>query len=57
MRELSHDCDRTVRSQPRSERAWKIRDLRRRAIRLVMSSFALMRGGYRDLLRYGRKDK
>jgi hypothetical protein len=33
------------------ERAWKTHDLRNRAIRLVQSGFALMRGGYRELLR------
>jgi hypothetical protein len=40
-----------------SERAWKTHDLRSRTIRLVQSGFALMRGGYQDLLRHGRKDK
>ena len=33
------------------ERAWKTHDLRNRTIRLVQSGFALMRGGYRELLR------
>jgi hypothetical protein len=33
------------------ERAWKTHDLRNRTIRLVQSGFALMRGGYRALLR------
>jgi hypothetical protein len=40
-----------------SERAWKTHDLRSRTIRLVQGGFALVRGGYRDLLRYGRKEK
>ena len=39
------------------ERAWKTHDLRNRTIRLVQSGFALMRGGYRELLRPRRKDK
>jgi hypothetical protein len=38
-----------------SERAWKTHDLRSRTIRLVQSGFALIRGGYLDLLRHGRK--
>jgi hypothetical protein len=38
-----------------SERAWKTHDLRSRTIRLVRSGFALIRGGYLDLLRHGRK--
>jgi hypothetical protein len=33
------------------ERAWKTHDLRNRTIRLVQAGFALMRGGYRALLR------
>jgi hypothetical protein len=33
------------------ERAWKTHDLRNRTIRLVQNGFALMRGGYRELLR------
>jgi Uncharacterized conserved protein (DUF2285) len=33
------------------ERAWKTHDLRNRTIRLVQTGFALMRGGYRSLLR------
>jgi hypothetical protein len=37
------------------ERAWKTHDLRNRTIRLVQSGLALMRGGYRELLRYRRK--
>jgi hypothetical protein len=37
------------------ERAWKTHDLRNRTIRLVQSGFALMRGGYRDLLRQSRR--
>ena len=39
------------------ERAWKTHDLRNRTIRLVQSGLALMRGGYRELLRPGRKDR
>ncbi len=39
------------------ERAWKTHDLRNRTIRLVQSGLALMRGGYRELLRYRRKQK
>jgi hypothetical protein len=35
--------------------AWKTHDLRNRTIRLVQSGLALMRGGYRALLRHGRK--
>ena len=34
-----------------SERDWKTHDLRNRIIRLALSGFALMRGGYRKLLR------
>lgn len=34
------------------ERAWKTNDLRSRTIRLVQSGLALMRGGYRELLRH-----
>jgi hypothetical protein len=37
------------------ERAWKTHDLRNRTIRLVQAGFALMRGGYRDLLRQSRR--
>ena len=33
------------------ERAWKTHDLRNRTIRLVQRGLALMRGGYRELLR------
>jgi len=33
------------------ERAWKTHDLRNRTIRLVQTGLALMRGGYRALLR------
>jgi hypothetical protein len=40
-----------------SERAWKTHDLRKRTIRLVQSGFALMRGGYRELLRQSRRKK
>ena len=39
------------------ERAWKTHDLRNRTIRLVQNGFALMRGGYRDLLRQARRRK
>jgi len=39
------------------DRAWKTHDLRNRTIRLVQRGLALMRGGYRDLLRPRRKDK
>ena len=39
------------------ERAWKTHDLRNRTIRLVQAGFALMRGGYRDLLRQSRRRK
>jgi hypothetical protein len=38
-------------------RDWKTHDLRNRTIRLVQSGFALMRGGYRDLLRPSRRKK
>ena len=37
--------------------AWKTHDLRNRTIRLVQSGLALMRAGYRELLRPKRKDK
>ena len=39
------------------DRAWKTHDLRNRTIRLVQSGFALMRGGYRNLLRQSRRKK
>jgi hypothetical protein len=39
------------------ERAWKTHDLRNRTVRLVQSGFALMRGGYRELLRQTRRKK
>jgi hypothetical protein len=39
------------------ERTWKTHDLRNRTIRLVQSGFALMRGGYRELLRQSRRQK
>ena len=39
------------------DRAWKTHDLRNRTIRLVQGGLALMRGGYRKLLRPGGKDK
>lgn len=38
------------------DRAWKTHDLRNRTIRLVQGGLALMRGGYRKLLRPGRRD-
>lgn len=39
------------------DRAWKTHDLRNRTIRLVQTGFALMRGGYRELLRQVRRRK
>jgi len=39
------------------DRSWKTHDLRNRTIRLVQSGFALMRGGYRALLRHTRRGK
>jgi hypothetical protein len=39
------------------ERAWKTHDMRNRTIRLVQSGVALMRGGYRELLRRSRRKK
>ena len=39
------------------ERAWKTHDLRNRTIRLVQTGFALMRGGYRTLLRAPRRKR
>ena len=39
------------------ERAWKSDDLRNRTIRLVRDGIALMRGGYRALLRQARRRK
>ena len=39
------------------ERAWKSDDLRNRTIRLVRDGVALMRGGYRALLRQARRRK
>lgn len=39
------------------DRAWKTHDLRNRTIRLVQGGLALTRGGYRKLLRPGRKDE
>ncbi|WGD51390.1 DUF2285 domain-containing protein [Bradyrhizobium sp. CB1650] len=39
------------------DRAWKTHDLRNRTVRLVRRGLALMRGGYRKLLRPGRKDE
>ncbi|WP_024342633.1 DNA -binding domain-containing protein [Bradyrhizobium japonicum] len=38
-------------------RAWKTHDLRSRTIRLVQTGLALMRGGYRALLRDSRKER
>lgn len=38
------------------DRAWKTHDLRNRTIRLVQGGLALMRGGYRKLLRPKRRD-
>jgi len=38
-------------------REWKAHDLRSRTKRLVDSGFALMRGGYRDLLRPPKADR
>ena len=39
------------------DRTWKTHDLRNRTIRLVQRGFALMRGGYRELLRQSRRKK
>ena len=39
------------------EGVWKTQDLRNRTIRLVQSGSALMRGGYRELLRKSRRNK
>lgn len=39
------------------ERAWKTHDLRNRTIRLVQRGYALMRSGYRELLRPTRRKK
>ena len=39
------------------ERSWKTHDLRNRTIRLVQRGYALMRGGYRELLRSSRRKK
>ncbi|WP_235884850.1 DUF2285 domain-containing protein [Bradyrhizobium frederickii] len=39
------------------DHAWKTHDLRNRTIRLVQGGLTLMRGGYRKLLRPGRKDE
>jgi hypothetical protein len=39
------------------DRAWKTHDLRNRTVRLVQGGLALVRGGYRKLLRPGRRDK
>jgi hypothetical protein len=37
------------------ERAWKTHDLRNRTIRLVQTGSAMMRGGYRALLRPAKR--
>jgi hypothetical protein len=39
------------------ERSWKSDDLRNRTIRLVQTGLALMRGGYRALLRQARRKR
>lgn len=39
------------------DRAWKTHDLRNRTVRLVQGGLALMRGGYRKLLRPGCRDE
>jgi hypothetical protein len=39
------------------DRAWKTHDLRNRTVRLVKGGLALVRGGYRKLLRPRRRDK
>jgi hypothetical protein len=39
------------------DRAWKTHDLRNRTVRLVKGGIALVRGGYRKLLRPGRSDE
>lgn len=39
------------------DRGWKTHDLRNRTVRLVQSGLALMRGGYRKLLRPERRDE
>lgn len=39
------------------DRAWKTHDLRNRTVRLVQTGVALVRGGYRRLLRPGRRDE
>jgi hypothetical protein len=39
------------------DRAWKTHDLRNRTIRLVQTGFALLRGGYRALLRHAPRKK
>nr|WP_249803761.1 DUF2285 domain-containing protein [Bradyrhizobium zhengyangense] len=39
------------------ERAWKTHDLRNRTVRLVQGGLALVRGGYRKLLRPRHRDK
>ncbi|WP_349630644.1 DUF2285 domain-containing protein [Bradyrhizobium sp. KB893862 SZCCT0404] len=39
------------------DRAWKTHDLRNRTVRLVQGGLALVRGGYRKLLRPGRGDE
>ena len=39
------------------DRAWKTHDLRNRTVRLVKGGLALVREGYRKLLRPGRRDE
>lgn len=39
------------------DRAWKTHDLRNRTVRLVQTGLALVRGGYRQILRRGRTGK
>ena len=39
------------------DRAWKTHDLRNRTIRLVQAGYALMRGGYRELLHQARRKR
>lgn len=44
-------------ARPIPERTWKTHDLRNRTIRLVQGGLALMRGGYRALLRPSSRKK
>nr|WP_249807155.1 DUF2285 domain-containing protein [Bradyrhizobium sp. CW11] len=39
------------------DRAWKTHDLRNRTVRLVKGGLTLVRGGYRKLLRPGRRNE